>query len=91
MKQTFFFLVFVFSLSTGAYYGLGDLGSYDNERKLDEIARKQDCILKRQRAQQEYTDCLQDCQERKERNRQFGIRTYISSCFCSRPITLGCY
>ena len=91
MKKILLLFVVLFSLSAGAYYGLDSVNSYDNERKIADIQRKQKCILKKQKAQEEYTDCLQDCQERKARRRNMGISYVSSSCYCTRPLIVGCY
>ena len=89
MKLIFFSFIFMFSLSAQAY-SLG-YGSYDNDSRFAEIQRKQDCILRQQEAQATYTRCLQDCQERKERQRRIGFGYISSSCYCSQPLSSGCY
>ena len=107
MKQVFFFLVCLFSLSTVADYGLGewgDLESYDSEKKFVELGglgsdneikfmeiETQHCISKKHKAQQEYTNCLQRCQYNKNMNKNFEVNPILSSCFCSKSIILGCY
>ena len=94
MKKLIIGFIFLFSLSAWAYYGLG--GSYSSiQNDLDDIKRKQDCLERKQRANREYTDCLQRCREQEESNRQLASLTggpYISSsCLCFRPVSLGCY
>ena len=92
MKKVIIAFIFLFSLSAGAYYGLG----YSSiQSDLDDIKRKQECLEKKNREQREYSECLERCREEEESNRQIASITggpYISSsCFCSSPISIGCY
>ena len=94
MKKIIITLVFLFSLSAGAYYGLG--GSYSSiQSDLDDIKRKQECLERQNREQAEYTECLERCRRREQSNREMASLTggpYLSSsCFCFQPSSFGCY
>ena len=92
MKQVFFVLIFMLSLSAEAYY----FGSSGIDRDLDSIKRKQECLERQNREQREYSECLERCRQQEALDRQMASITgssgsFVSSCYCSQPISIGCY
>ena len=64
MKNIFIFMAMLISLPVFAYnnHGLNNsLSLRDIEDNQRAIQRKQNCILRNQREQQRYTDCLSRC------------------------------
>ena len=88
MKQVFF----VLSLSAEAYY----FGRSGIDRDLASIKRKQECLENQNREQREYSECLERCRQQEESDRRMANITgfsnsLVSSCYCSQPISIGCY
>ena len=91
MKYGFFLFIFIFSLSAQSYYP--DYNSIQDN--LDDIKRKKRCLERQNREQREYIDCLERCRQQERVNRQIdsltGFNSFSPFCFCSQPISLGCY
>ena len=85
MNTVIIVLIFMFSYTAGAFSSLGGI-----KKELDNIKKKYECLEEEISEQKEYSNCLKRCIRDQELDRSLGS-TYISSCTCSQPISIGCY